>query len=60
MPPPLPSSLIDKVWGVVAETHDVEDVAPGLFGLELTADEQEYVTELGRKVLLALLETRKP
>jgi hypothetical protein len=61
MTPPLPATLIDKVAGVAVDCHDVEDLAPGLerlLGVELTEAELAYVTELGRRVLVAVLEAR--
>jgi hypothetical protein len=61
MTPPLPATLIDKVAGVAVDCHDVTEVAPGLAKLlemELTEDELEYVTDLGRRVLRAVLEAR--
>jgi hypothetical protein len=60
-PPKLLGSLIGKVVDAAVDVNCPEDLAPGLervLGLELDADELEYVTALGQAVLRAVLDAR--
>jgi D-Tyr-tRNAtyr deacylase len=61
--PELPGSLVGKVMdaAVDIDTHSPEDLTNGLerlLGVELAPDEVEYLEDLGRRVLRAVLETR--
>jgi hypothetical protein len=59
--PPLPTTLVDKVANEAIDCHSVEDVTSGLerlLGVELSPDEVEYLEDLGRRVLTAVLEAR--